>query len=674
MRRTLPILSLYLLVACASNAPQVASTKAPAATPSPLPKADNLPEAPLPAPGRAALVGLVDRAVTSFGAAALSEHVYTLGGYTGTPHEYVSEDQSDGFARYDLASDKWESLPSPGKSQSATLTSYAGRLIRVGGMRIENHRGEPTRLTSLTTVEVFDPQTSTWTAATPLPEARSSHATALVGSRLYVIGGWALNGPMDGARWADSMLVADLAQPTLQWTRVPMPFKSRALGAATLDRFIVTVGGMEGRRIQRLVHVFDTVSGTWAQGPELPEPGFGVAVTSDQNRVYASGASGKVYVLNPAVERWEVHGELVFPRFFHAALTTEDHRLLFFGGIPSDQAADRLRHIEELTATGAMFATWTVNNPSGAKNRQGIFALGNRLLTFGGNKALGQHDFAPENFLQVSFELDVGSLAWRPRAPFPNAGQSMQTVVTESGIGVALGGFGPSGATLAARKDAFQYDLEKDTWTPIPPLPGARTQFGFVEYDAKLWLFAGMDFDDSKSGDAMFSYPMEVLSRPVTDTSAFAPSGVQIQRPRRAFAGALLDDDYYMVGGMAGGFAPVSDCDAFNFTSKSWKAIACPSRVRIGAELVALNGKLYLLAGRSKSSADGDLSDDGRVEVYDPQTNTWSQLVDRLPIEDTHQLRAFALNNRILIYTGQRNDDRVQLVVFDPAGKPPAAQ
>lgn len=674
MRRSLPMLSLILLAACASNAPQVASTPVAAAATPALPKADNLPEVPLPAPGHAALVGLVDRAVTSFGSAGLFHHIYTLGGYTGTPHEYVTEDQSDGFARYDLTTNKWESLPSPGKSQSATLTSYAGKLVRVGGMRIENHRGEPTRLTSLTTVEVFDPQTATWTPAMPLPEARSSHATVLVGSRLYVIGGWALNGAMDSAHWASEVLVADLAQPKLEWSSIPMPFKSRALGAATLDRFIVTVGGMEGRRIQRLVHVFDTVSGTWAQGPELPEPGFGVAVTSDQNRVYASGASGKVYVLNPAVDRWDVHGELVFPRFFHSALATEDHRLLFFGGIPSNQAADRIRHIEELNATGTMFTTWKVNNPSGAKNRQGIFSVGNRLLTFGGNKALGQHDFAPGNFLQASFELDVGSLAWNPRAAFPNAGQSMQTVVTESGVGIALGGFGPSGSALAARKDAFQYDLEKDTWSPVTALPEARTQFGFVEHGEKLWMFGGMDFDDSKAGDAMFSYPTEVLVRPVAETTAFTNSGVQVARPRRAFAGALLDDNYYMIGGMAGGFAPVAECDTFNFTAKTWSTINCPSRVRIGAEMVALGGKLYLLAGRSKATADGDLSDDGRVEVYDQPTNTWSLLVDKLPIEDTHQLRAFAFNNRILIYTGQRSDDQVQLVVFDPTAKPPAVQ
>jgi N-acetylneuraminic acid mutarotase len=671
MRRKLQLLSLGLLAqACATSAAPPAALPASASAPAELPKAANLPTTPAPPPAHATIVGAFDTPVTSFGATLLSHHVYTLGGYTGTPHEYVREEQSEAFSRYDLTNGTWESLASPGKSQSATLNSYQGRVVRVGGMRIENAKGAPTRLTSLDTVEFFEPKSGVWTKATPLPEARSSHATALVGSQLYVIGGWALDGAMDSASWPDSMLVTDLSRPTLAWKRIPMPFKSRALGAATLGRFIVTVGGMEGRRVQRLVHVYDTIEGTWAKGPDLPEPGFGVAVVSDEDRVYSSAASGTVYVLNPALDRWDVHGETIFPRFFHAAVATEEHRLLLLGGIPSNQAADRLRHIEQLSSVPTMFTSWLLDNPTGAKNRQGAFLLGNQLITFGGNKALGQHDFARENFLQVSYDLDLGSFAWKPLSAYPRAGQSMQTLITAEGVGVALGGFGPQETALAARADAVHYDFDKDAWTTVAALPEARTQFGLTEHGGKLWMFGGMNFDDTKKGDAMFSYPMAVLERKADASTAFVESGIQIPRARRAFGGVLLGDNYYMFGGMATGFAPVQECDAFNFTSKQWSAVACPSRVRIGAEIVALDDKLYLIAGRSKPTPEGDLTEDSRVEVFDPKSNTWSVLVEKLPIEDTHQLRAFAFNNRILLYTAQRNDNQAQVVLFDPSAQP----
>lgn len=671
MRRIIPLLGLSLFAqACGSSAAPPNPPPTTAAVPKTLPKAENLPAAPTPAPGHAAIVGSFDTPVTSFGATVLSQHVYTLGGYRGAPHEYVREEQSDAFARYDVTTGTWESLPSPGKSQSATLNTFGGRIVRVGGMRIENGKGEPTRLTSLDTVEIFDPGSGAWSKATPLPEPRSSHAAVVVDNQLYIIGGWALKGAMDSATWADSVLVADLSQPVLTWRRVAMPFESRALGAAALGRFIVTVGGMQGRKVQRLVHVYDTANDTWFSGPDLPEPGFGVAVVSDENRVYASAASGNIYVLNPALDRWDVHAEMIFPRFFHAAVATETHRLLLLGGIPSTQLADRPRHIEELTSTPTMFTSWTIDNPAETKNRQGVFLYGNQLMVFGGNKALGQHDFAKDNFSQVTYNLDLGSLTWQPRSAYPHPAQSMQTWITERGIGVALGGFGPRDTSLAARADVAHYDFDEDTWSLVTPLPEARTQFGIAEHGGKLWMFGGMNFDDTKRGDAMFSYPAAVLERKVDATDGFVDSGIAIPRPRRAFSGVLLGDTYYMFGGMAAGFAPVVECDAYDFAHQRWSTVTCPSRVRIGAEIVALGGKLYLIAGRSQAGSEADLADDPRVEVYDPKTDRWSLVADSLPINDTHQLRAFAFYNRILLYTAQRNDQQAQLVLFDPT--PPA--
>lgn len=285
---------------------------------------------------------------------------------------------------------------------------------------------------------------------------------------------------------------------------------------------------------------------------------------------------------------------------------------------------------------------------------------------FGGNKALGQHDFAPDNFLQTSYQLDLGSFTWTDLKPFPRTGQSMQTLITSSGSGVSVGGFGPQAQALKTRTDTYHYDIEQDVWTAKAPLPEARTQFGFVEHGNTLWIFGGMTFDDTKRGEAMFSYSTTVLTRATAANEPFGESGIELPRARRAFAGALLGDRYYMIGGMAGGFAPVPECDAFDFKKKAWLTVACPSRVRIGAEMVALDGKLYLIAGRSKAAPEQDLGEDSRVEVYDPTTDSWSLVVDQLPFDDTHQLRALPFGHHIFLYTAQRADGRAQLALFDP--------
>ncbi len=666
MRQSLPFLGIFACVlACAPSSSSPAASPVTAETPASLPNRMTPNSVPTNV-GYASLAGMMESPATSFGATTLGNHVYILGGYTGNPHEYSREFQSDTFARLAVDTNQWQSLPTPGPSQSATLNVYDGRILRIGGMLINNATGESPNLESVADVAFFDPVSMRWTPNTPLPEARSSHATVIVDDKIYVLGGWTMSGGMGSGKWADSVLVADLSQPSLQWGRLPVPFKSRALGAASVGQYVFAVGGMEGRKVQRAVHILDTHTGTWTEGPELPEPGFGISVVANEGSLFASTASGAIYALNSTTNQWDTHAQLIFPRFFHAMVSAGDDRLLVLGGIPSSHGGDRIRHIERITSDRTRFTTWLLDNPSGAKNRQGIFQSGNRLVTFGGNKALGQHDFAPDNFLQTTYELDLGSFAWTASKPFPQTAQSMQTLITGDGVGVSVGGFGPQAEALKARADVYHYDAQQDTWTAVTPLPEARTQFGLVEHGSKLWIFGGMTFDDTKRGEAMFSYPMAVLQRTTASTESFAESGIELPRARRAFAGALLGDRYYMFGGMAQGFAPVLECEAFDFTQTTWLTVACPSRTRIGAEMVALDGKLYLIAGRSKPAPERDLGDDPRVEVYDPATDTWSLLVDELPIDDTHQLRAFPFGHQILLYTGQRTDTQIQLTLFDP--------
>lgn len=669
MAKSFPFeLTLFIILAqtlgcTASVAPETPTTPFAASTRQANPKKPQ----PL-APGHVSFAGEMPTAVTSFGAAALDGHVYVLGGYSGEPHHYTKEGQSEAFARLNLGTGAWDSLPSLGKVQSATLDAMGGKLVRVGGMRIDNSANEAIALRSLTDVDLFDVRAAQWTKATPLPEPRSSHGTAIVDDKIYVIGGWTLNGAMNSGTLATTMLIGQLSNDAITWTSKPVALRSRALGVAALDHRIVAVGGIDGRRVQRTTHIYDTRTDSWSFGPEFPEPAFGVALTRMGNHVFASGASGRVYVLNDTQSAWEPHSQLLFPRFFHSVVSINE-RLLFLGGVPGTHDGARVRHIEQVGPTQAGITSWTLPAQSEAKNRQGMFLSGSSLYVFGGNKSLGQHDFAPTNFLQDNYRLDLASFSWTKLNPFPNAAQSMQTVVVGGEYGVASGGFGPKNAALKSSPEVFHYNFETDEWSKAGGFPESRTQFGFAEYADELWVFGGMTFDDSRQ-DAQFQYPTSVLQRKVNSNGPFVPSEITTPRARRAFAWASLGDDFYMVGGMAEGFSLVEECDAFNFPGKTWTSIPCPSRVRIGAEMAALDDKLYLIAGRSKPTPDAELTDDPRIEVYDPASRSWSVLVEKLPLADTHHLRAFAFRGNLLIYSAQREAQEIQLLLLDPNSLP----
>jgi Kelch motif len=385
-------------------------------------------------------------------------------------------------------------------------------------------------------------------------------------------------------------------------------------------------------------------------------------------RLIASGQSGAVYWLRPDLSGWEAITDLAFPRVFHQFIALNDGRALAVGGIVGMQRVDRIAHIETISfdTRPEPVARWELDAPGPAKNRQGIFLRQQQMYLFGGNNSLGQHDFAAENFVSAGYHLDLGSLSFKEWVAFPAARQSVQTLDV-AGSGYAVGGFGLSDGKQRASADFYRFDFESEKWSRAEHgLAEPRTQFGLTEYADKVWVFGGMDFDDSRKGSAMFAYPTQVLVADAKNPDAgFVDAGFGIPRPRRAFASARLGSKYFLVGGMEADFKPVPDCDVYDFETRTWSHIPAPPTTRIGAEMVGLNGKLYLTAGRVVGS---DVEDaDKRVEVFDPATGTWKTWAQPLPIKDTRQMRLLPFGTRLLAYTAQREDAKIELLVIDPS-------
>lgn len=622
---------------------------------------------------------LLPRTLTSFGAVAHDGWLYVLGGYAGEPHAYSREGQSGALQRMRLADGQtWETLPGIEPLQSVALVAHGNALVRVGGMRALNHSGEPTRLVSVAEAARYLPGDARWQPLPDLPAGRSSHDAVVLDGKLYVLGGWRLDGPDGAPAWHDTGAMLDLTAPGQPaWTALPVPFQRRALAVAAAGGHVVAIGGMTAQgEVSRQVDLYDPATGSWRRGPDFPGSGFGVAAHGMGDVVHASGRDGTVYRLTVGEGAWTPVTTLAFPRFFHRLVRASGHRLMAVGGILGMDGRARVRPVEivdvapgQALAPGQPRVTrWTLRAPGRAKNRQGIFLRGHTLHVFGGNNSLGQHDFEPENFLAQAFRLHLGSLTWSPMAPYPAQRQTMQTTLLAGGeAGIAVGGFGHDGEVARTHADSFVYDFAQDAWTPRPgSLPVARSQFGLVLHDDALWVFGGLDYDPRRSSDA-FHHLAPVLQADAQQPEAsFQPSGVTLPHPRRAFGGALLGHRYYLVGGMHDNFQLVDTCDVYDFETRAWTTIPAPRRTRLSPQMVALDGKLYLAGGSSRSDA-GDLQSDRSIEVFDPATKTWSVLLDELPIETRH-MRMFAYGHRLLIYTAHTETDQAHLLLVDVDG------
>ncbi len=430
-------------------------------------------------------VDLMPVGLTTIGATSMGGSVYVLGGYAGTPHEYSKRERSREFYRLDTKTHRWEKLPGVGPIQSAILVNDGRYVYRVGGMVANNDPGQPQDMHSLTDVGRFDPEANAWQALTPLPDQRSSHQAVLYGKTLYVIGGWKLNGGTYDSEWQQTLAISDLSQPQNTWKVEPMPFATRAHGAALFQDKLYVLGGLTPEGSTDDVQIYDLKAGTWSNGPSLPKGNMTIAAAAYQGQLFANGADGKLYRLSADGSAWDVAGELAFPRMFHQ-LIEGPSGVLAVGGIPSIQGGARIRHIELASAEPPPAGVvWTLDAQSAAKNRQGALLLGDQLYVFGGNNSLEQHDFEPSNFVSTTRKLDLGTMEWKTIPDFPVPRQSMRALIggtKDKPVCLVVGGFGFAGDRLGSQPEVYGFDFKDDKWSaaPLAKLPVARSQFALV--------------------------------------------------------------------------------------------------------------------------------------------------------------------------------------------------
>jgi N-acetylneuraminic acid mutarotase len=606
-------------------------------------------------------------AVTSFGAAADASHLYVLGGYFGTPHSYSREGQSRSILRLaiDGSSDREQVGELEDGVQGLAAVAHAGKVCRFGGNEIHNAAGEAEEMRSVDEAECLDLASGRLSALPALPEGRSSHGAALVGDTVYVAGGWAMNGSPATSHFHRTIVALDLSDEQPTWRSIDAPFERRAVGVAAAGGKLYVVGGLDpSGEMSRRVDVFDPATGEFARGPDFPSDAFGVAAVGSGDAVYASARDGVVYRLRAGDAAWTPVARQAFGRFFHQLVPAGEHALVAVGGISGMHDDGRTRHVErvELNATSPSVAVFEMRYPGAAKNRQGLAVHGDFLYLFGGNNSLEQHDFEPTNFVSEGLRIHLPSMRWERVTDYPVARQTMQ-VITEDERAIFVGGFGHDGGAAVSHAEAFAYDFESGTFEPRAGLPESRTQFGLAEHDGSLWVFGGLNYDPSRQGEAAFDHVRSVLRAPADLSSPFEPAGVDLPGPRRAFAGAVLGDRYYLVGGMREGFGLVDDCYAFEFERRAFTPIACPSAPRLSADLVALGGKLYLVGGSVLS--EGGVTPATTIEAFDPATGTWSTVLDELPFDGQH-MRALAFGDRLLLVSTHDAEPRFHAAVIDP--------
>jgi N-acetylneuraminic acid mutarotase len=278
--------------------------------------------------------------ITSFGAATIGTKLYVYGGHTGDAHAYVNEDQNDKLLVLDLASEKpeWTELSTNEKLQGLGMVAYKNEVIILGGFTAMNKKGEKQNLKSQTYVRAFDVDKKSWRDLPALPEPRSSHDAALIGSTIYVVGGWNMQGNGEDTDWHTTAWSMDLAAANPQWKKISdPPFTRRAVATVAHDDKLFVIGGMnENDGPTKDAEIYDPQSNTWHDAAsiigEKAMAGFGAAGWSINGTLFITSHEGDVERWDADKKNWVAVGKTKEARFFNRLLPVNGKQLISIGG------------------------------------------------------------------------------------------------------------------------------------------------------------------------------------------------------------------------------------------------------------------------------------------------------------------------------------------------------
>jgi N-acetylneuraminic acid mutarotase len=219
------------------------------------------------------------------------------------------------------------------------------------------------------------------------------------------------------------------------------------------------------------------------------------------------------------------------------------------------------------------------------------------------------------------------SLRWVKAAPFPEPEEELYGAVANGKLYV-IGGFGymPFGNPPGL---VYEYDPATDKWTKKKILPLKVHHQAQAVVNNKIYILGGCKkgiFGDD-AVDNNWEYD------PATDTyKAMAP----IPGPRCSAVAEAVNGKVYLIGGIepfenGKGTRITGKNQMFDPATNTWTTRSPMPTTRNHAFVGAVNGKIYVIGGRQAAGMIPYSSNTDVVEEYDPATDTWGGVKQRMP-------------------------------------------
>ena len=261
--------------------------------------------------------------------AVAGSHAYLVGGIADFTDGGTTADSLDTVERFDFRTGRYQQLPPlPQELNHVALAAWSGDVYAVGGLEDDLEE-----FTATNRAWRYRPAERRWEPIAPMPTARGAAGAAVIGDRLYIVGGVA-----DGRRLR-TLEMLDLR--TGGWSQLePMDAERDHLGVAVLDGKLYALGGRRGDE-RPLVDFerYDPATDSWERLPTIPEATSGFGFEEYGGRLIAAGGedlrrrvlTGSVWAYSPESESWSRMPAMSRPKHGFA-MVEYDGRLWAFSG------------------------------------------------------------------------------------------------------------------------------------------------------------------------------------------------------------------------------------------------------------------------------------------------------------------------------------------------------
>jgi N-acetylneuraminic acid mutarotase len=252
---------------------------------------------------------------------------------------------------------------------------------------------------------------------------------------------------------------------------------------------------------------------------------------------------------------------------------------------------------------------------------------------------IGDHAYVVGGFVppggattDVVERYDLRRDRWTRVQPIPQAVNHAAAAAYRGDLYV-VGGYA-SAHGLAGETDAlWRYDPAADRWTKLRSAPTARGALAAGVVGDRLYVAGG-----ARGGTALATLEIYDLRRRRWSRGPSLPTA------REHLAGAVHGGAFYVLAGRAGGLNNVRVAERYVPARRRWERLPPMRKARSGIAAATVSGRVVVVGGEESAGTIVE------VESFDPRTRRWRS-EPRLPTP-RHGLGAVAYRGQVLVLAG----------------------